>query len=274
MSFVLINGSARGRIDWRDRGLNYGDGVFETMRVLEGRIRLERYHLERLAEGLKRLQIAAPPKAALDREMRRCARTINSGILKLLVTRGSGSRGYRPSGLERTRRILIATPAPRAIEAGHPTRLRVCAYILADQPQLAGIKSLNRLDSVLARCEWRDARIFDGLMRDSKDNLVCGTMSNLFMRRGARLLTPKLERCGVKGVMRRWVMQEAARIHLEVIERAVTWSDLRAADEVFVSNAVVGLKSVSFIEWRARGRRMRYSNFDAAGRLRERLALL
>jgi 4-amino-4-deoxychorismate lyase len=111
-------------------------------------------------------------------------------------------------------------------------------------------------------------------MRDRKDNLVCGTMSNLFLRRGAQLLTPKLERCGVRGVMRRWIMQEAARIHFEVIERPVTWSDLRAADEVFVSNAVVGLKSVSSIEWRARGRRIDYSNFDAAGRLRERLALL
>jgi 4-amino-4-deoxychorismate lyase len=275
MNRVLVNGSTAGNIDHRDRGLHYGDGVFETMRVIDGRIRLEHYHLERLAEGLRRLKIAAPPALSLNRELRRSARTLHSGVLKLLVTRGSGERGYRPSGRERTSRILIASPAPHEPSfAEQATRLRVCALILSDQPLLAGMKTLNRLEAVLARSEWRDSNIFDGLLRDGQGNLVCGTMSNLFLRQGERLLTPALERCGVKGVMRRWVMQEGAGLKLKVIERSIGWSDLRAADEVFVSNAVVGLKSVRSIEWRARGRRLRYGSFEAAAGLRERLALV
>ena len=272
MSRVLINGVEGRRIDYRDRGLNYGDGVFETMCVLNGRIRLEQYHLERLALGLRRLGIAPPPHSLLLRELRGNARRLKSGILKLLVTRGAGSRGYRPSGEERTMRMLIASPAASDEPAARPSRLRICALILAEQPQLAGIKSLNRLESVLARREWRDQAVFDGLMRDRKGNLVCGTMSNLFLRQDQMLLTPSLERCGVKGVMRRWVMQEAKHVGLKVVERAIRWSDLRAANEVFVSNAVVGLKSVQSIEWRARGRRIEYADFAAARRLRERLA--
>ena len=274
MSEVLINGRPATTIDCRDRGLNYGDGVFETMRVLAGRIRLEPYHLQRLALGLMRLGIAPPPEGALMRELRAGAKPLADGVLKLVVTRGTGSRGYRPTGSERTTRILIASPPPDCSAEATPTRLRICTLSLAEQPALAGIKSLNRLESVLARREWRDASIFDGLMRDSRGDLVCGTMSNLFLRRDARLLTPSLERCGVKGVMRRWVMQEAAHVGLEVLERRIGWADLRAASEVFVSNAVVGLKSVKSIEWRARDLKIRYAAFDAAGRLRERLARL
>ena len=274
MNPVLVNGLRASRIDCRDRGLSYGDGVFETRRVQNGRIRLEPYHLERLDEGLKRLGIKAPSARALSRELHGSARHLRSGILKLVVTRGRGSRGYRPTGAERTTRILIASPAPDESAAAKPARLRVCSLVLAEQPALAGIKSLNRLESVLARREWRDTAIFDGLLRDSRGNLVCGTMSNLFLRQDGRLLTPSLERCGIKGVMRRWVMQEAAHVGLKLIERDIRWSDLRAADEVFVSNAVVGLKSVQAIEWRMRDRKIRYRDFAAARLLRERLARL
>lgn len=272
MSFILINGTPATRIDCRDRGLSYGDGLFETMRVQAGRIRLERYHLERLAAGLLRVGIEAPPRRLLLAELHDGARRLKSGVLKLMVTRGSGSRGYRPTGDERTTRILIASPLPE--ERAGPVRLRVCALVLAEQPLLAGIKSLNRLESVLARREWRSAAIFDGLLRDRRGNLVCGTMSNLFLRHERRLLTPSLRRCGVEGVMRRWVIEQAARVDLKLVERDIRWADLRAANEVFVSNAVVGLKSVRSIEWQVRDRKIRYADFATAQLLRERLSRL
>ena len=118
-------------------------------------------------------------------------------------------------------------------------------------PRLAGLKTLNRLESVVARAEWSDARIWEGLMRDVDENIVCGTMSNLFLRRGSSLMTPVLDRCGVAGVMRRWILETARELHLNAVERRIRWRDLSEAEEVFMSNAVVGLRSVELIEQRA-----------------------
>jgi 4-amino-4-deoxychorismate lyase len=126
---------------------------------------------------------------------------------------------------------------------------------------------LNRLDSVLARTEWTDARIWEGLMRDVDGNWVCGTMSNLFLRRGTALLTPLLDRCGVAGVMRRWVLERAASLRLRAVERRIRWQDLKSAEEVFMSNAVVGMRSVRTIECAHLGT-LRFDRSDAAVRLR------
>ena len=267
-----INGRRGTRIDHRDRGLQYGDGVFETMRIRRGRIRLLDYHLERLFDGCARLQIAAPAARALRRELKRAAERRSEGVLKLIVTRGVSSfRGYRPTGRERCTRILTLHALPRGTRAAEetPVRVRLCATPLGLNPHLAGLKSLNRLESVVARSEWRDARIWEGLMQDVDQNIVCGTMSNLFLRREGSLLTPALDRCGVAGVMRRWVMETAGSLQLRVTERAIRWRDLREAEEVFMSNAVVGLKSVGVI---GRGReRLRSFDFDTATELRARL---
>jgi 4-amino-4-deoxychorismate lyase len=270
-----INGRRSTRIDYRDRGLQYGDGVFETMRVRRGCIRLLDYHLERLFAGCARLRIAGPAARALNRELRYAAGKRREGVLKLIVTRGPSSfRGYRPTGRERCTRILTVHALPRGARAAErtPVRMRLCATPLGLNPQLAGLKTLNRLESVVARSEWRDTRIWEGLMQDVDQNIVCGTMSNLFLRRGSTLLTPLLDRCGVAGVMRRWVMETAGDLQLRAIERRIRWQDVCEAEEVFMSNAVVGLKSVEVIE---RGReRLRPGVFDTANELRTRLDTL
>jgi 4-amino-4-deoxychorismate lyase len=270
-----INGRKSARIDYRDRGLQYGDGVFETMRVHRGQVRLLEYHLERLDAGCRQLRIAGPPLRVLRRELARIAALRSEGILKLIVTRGASStRGYRPTGRERCTRILALHALPRNVLTDGPTpvRVRLCATPLGQNPQLAGLKTLNRLESVVARAEWSDARIWEGLMRDMDENLVCGTMSNLFLRRGSCLMTPLLDRCGVAGVMRRWILESAGDLRLSPVERRIRWQDLSEAEEVFMSNAVVGLRSVGAIE---RGReRLRFSAFETANRLRQRLDAL
>jgi len=269
-----INGRRAAAIDHRDRGLHYGDGLFETMRVRHRAIRLLDYHLERLYDGCRRLAIAAPPEPVVRRELVRIAAQRPAGILKLIVTRGSGARGYRPSGRERCTRIAALYPLPaRAVAAAsNSVRVRLCATHLGGNPALAGMKSLNRLESVLARAEWSDARIWEGLMRDADENIVCGTMSNLFLRRGSILLTPVLDRCGVAGVMRRWVLEQARALRLRAVERRIRWEDLGDAAEVFMSNAVVGLKSVG--EIRHHEQRIRPPERTTAAQLRARLDLL
>jgi 4-amino-4-deoxychorismate lyase len=272
---VWINGRQRKLLDSRDRGLHYGDGVFETMRVRRRRIRLLDFHLDRLCEGCRRLHIGCPERSSLHRELTRIATARREGVLKLIVTRGSGTRGYRPTGRERCTRIIALHALPRRIlkDESRPVRLRICATPLAINPRLAGLKTLNRLDSVLARAEWQDARIWEGLMGDGDGNWVSGTMSNLFLRRGTVLTTPRLDRCGVAGVMRRWILDRAADLNLRTEEREVRWGDLRAAEEVFMSNAVVGIRPVRAIEG-ARKATLRYSGMETAERLRALLYTL
>jgi 4-amino-4-deoxychorismate lyase len=264
-----INGRRGASIDYRDRGLQYGDGVFETMRVRGGRIRLLDYHLERLFLGCRRLALKSPSQPALRGELERTAAGRGEAVLKLIVTRGvSSQRGYRPTGRERSTRILTLHALPRHVlaAAATPARVRLCATPIGLNPSLAGLKTLNRLESVLARAEWKDARIWEGLMRDADQNIVCGTMSNLFLRRGSTLMTPMLDRCGVAGVMRRWVLETAAQLRLEPVQRRIAWKDLRDAEEVFMSNAVIGVRSVASIQRGAE--RLLHSTFDTADRLR------
>lgn len=249
---VWINGRRGAAIDYRDRGLQYGDGLFETMRVRRGAVRLLDYHVQRLYLGCARLHIAPPDERRLRREIARAAALRDEGVLKLIVTRGVGARGYRPSGRERTTRILALGALPAHAGAGARTgaKLRLCATRLGTNAQLAGVKSLNRLEQVMARLEWRDARILEGLMLDADANIVCGTMSNVFVRRGGHLLTPPVDRCGVAGVMRRWVLEQAAPLGLRPSLRRLQFEDLVGADEVFISNAVVGVMPVAVIAHR------------------------
>jgi 4-amino-4-deoxychorismate lyase len=268
---VWINGAAGRHIDYRDRGLQYGDGLFETMRVRHGRIRLLDYHLARLFDGCRRMSIEPPAAPALRRELARRARPRADAVLKLIVTRGPGARGYRPSGRERCTRILSLSALPRLAGTESSQRVRICATPVGSNPALAGLKTLNRLESVLARSEWSDARIWEGLMRDIDGNLVCGTMSNLFVRHGSTLLTPPVDRCGIAGVMRRWVLEQAAELNLHPRQRRVKLEELDDAAEVFMTNAVAGVVSVNVIEHGRR--RMRISSSAAAARLRARLEL-
>ena len=244
-----INGRRGTRLDARDRGLQYGDGLFETMRVRRRVIRLLDFHLERVLDGCRRLAIPAPDPRQLERELARVAALRPEGIVKLIVTRGVGSRGYRPTGRERGTRIVSLHALPsKALRACLPAaRVRMCAQRVGENPTLAGLKTLNRLDSVMARAEWTDARVWEGLMQDSGGHIVCGTMTNFFVRRGGVLITPRLDRCGIAGIMRRWVLAQCGSLGLRAVEARLRWRDLGRMDEAFLTNAVAGVVPVAVI---------------------------
>lgn len=269
---VWINGARGRQIDCSDRGFQYGDGLFETMRVRAGRIRLLEYHLERLYEGCRRLSIPAPRAPSLRRELKLRAKPHTDAVLKLILTRGPGTRGYRPNGGERCTRVIALSAPPHAAVSQISQRVRMCATPVGSNPALAGLKTLNRLDSVLARSEWRDERIWEGLMRDNDGDLVCGTMSNLFVRRGSTLSTPVLDRSGIAGVMRRWVLEQAPGLNLRAREARLSVQHLRDATEVFMTNAVAGIVSVGVVELGRR--RIRIDSSLAAAQLRARLELV
>lgn len=238
-----IDGHARGDLAADDRGLAYGDGLFETMRVAEGGVPLLDRHLARLVAGCARLGILPPDGALLRREIAAgCARR-DSGVLKLVLTRGSGGRGYRAPRDAAPRRIISwhAAGAWPADAATAGIRARTCATRLAIGGPLAGLKHLNRLEQVLARSEWQDEAIVEGLMLDAEDLVVCGTMTNLFLVVDGALHTPRLDRCGVAGVARALVLGCAAERGLRVDERRIARAALDSADALFVCNSVVGV---------------------------------
>ncbi|MDD2046590.1 aminodeoxychorismate lyase [Pseudomonas putida] len=237
-----IDGQPADAVNLQSRALAYGDGLFETIAVRAGRPSLLEYHLERLALGCQRLAISADHGLIRD-ELCRYARLLGDGVLKLILVRGDSQRGYAPAVGAAPRRILQGSPLPAypAQHAEQGVRLFPCNTRLAEQPLLAGLKHLNRLEQVLARAEWQDAEHAEGLMRDVSGRIIEGVYSNLFLVRGGELLTADLSRCGVAGVMRAALIEHAAVAGIALHITDLSLQDLEQADEVFVCNSVYGI---------------------------------
>lgn len=230
-----------------DRGIQYGDGLFETIAIRDGSPRLWDYHVERLHTGAERLGIAAPDaatlRAELDTALGQAQTDTNRCTAKIVLTAGAGRRGYRRDG-NGTASLLTGIFDGRPFEDSLYRRgvdLWLCRTRLATQPQLAGMKTLNRLEQVLARNEWQDDSVFEGLTLDTDGRVICGTMSNVFLVSGQQLFTPAITRCGVSGVMRRHVLTVLRGAGMDCEVRDVEAGELWAADGVFLSNSQFGI---------------------------------
>ncbi|HEV7606144.1 MAG TPA: aminodeoxychorismate lyase [Steroidobacteraceae bacterium] len=241
-----IDGAPADRVPIDDRGLQYGDGLFETMLVRHGRVRFIDAHLARLALGCTRLAIPFEVGAALRAEIAATsARAPALAILKLIVTRGSGPRrGYPPAAPVRPRRLLSLFAVPPVPPMDEGVDVRLAALTVAENPALAGIKHLNRLENVLAASEAGHATVFESLLRNPAGQVIGGTMTNVFAVQSGRVTTPRVERCGVAGVMRAIVLRECAALGIDAGEADLALADLLGADEVFVTNARIGVVPV------------------------------
>ena len=240
-----INGAPSDSLPADDRAIHYGDGVFETIAVRAGRPRFLEEHLARLQRGCARLAIPFAELAELRAEIAAaCACAPPLAILKIIVTRGSAARrGYAPQGSESPRRILSSWPCA-VVDFPAGVDLRVASLRLGENPLLAGIKHLNRLGNVLAAAELAETNAFESLLLDSSGNLVCGSMSNVFLVRAAHMATPRIDRCGVAGVMRSIVLRECGTLGIVATEARLSLEDLFAADEVFITNSRIGVVPV------------------------------
>lgn len=240
---MLINGESATQISGHDRGLHYGDGVFETLAVRDGRPLLWEQHLQRLGNGCVRLGIPMPAPALLASEAAQVCAGAVQGVLKIIVTRGVGARGYRVTAPVQATRLVALYPWPTWPDeyAQRGVRVRVCNTRLGSNPALAGLKHLNRLEQVLARSEWDDVSIAEGLMLDTAGHVIEGTMSNLFVVHDGQLLTPGLDSCGVAGIVRGVILELAARhaIACEITE--LDLQQVREADEILLCNSLIGV---------------------------------
>lgn len=246
-----VDGVAVATIPADDRGLAYGDGLFETMRGVDGRVALWDFHLARLTLGCARLGIPVPDGRTLASE---CASLLHGhadAVLKLVLTRGGGARGYAPAHDVLPRRILMRLPAPPAPRP-EGLRLHACATRLPLDPALAGLKHLNRLHQVLARAEVAAAGADEGLCLDTAGRVACATAANVFAVVDGELRTPSVDESGVAGTCRAALLADPA-FGPTVRMGALFPQDLARASEVFLTNAVRGVMPVASIDGRAVG---------------------
>jgi len=242
---VLVDGMPGDMVSVADRGFSYGDGLFETIRFVGGRAPLWARHMQRLQDSSARLRMPAPDVAQLWEEAAAVTQGMDDAVVRLTLTRGIGQRGYAPPASPVGTRVVAAFDMPSISPDVYVQgiRMRWCETRWAPQPLLAGMKHLNRLEQVMARAEWSDPDIADGVVLDLDGHVISATMANLFAVIDGVLVTPSLDRCGVAGVARAEVI--TTRPGTQLVEMSP--SHLRQASEVFLSSSVRGILPVQAV---------------------------
>jgi 4-amino-4-deoxychorismate lyase len=258
---VLINGQPQdpetASVSVFDRGFQYGDGVFETMASVAGRVRDRDRHLARLAQGARLLGIPEPEAGVLEGEVDRLGAgptTAERAVIKVLYSRGPGGRGLAPPAQAAPTRVILCLAWPEHPRhwASQGVRTITCRTRQTSGAALdARIKSMNQLNHIVARMEWQDPDIAEGLLCDERGRLVEGTVTNLFARFGERLVTPDLAGAGLPGITRGRIMELARAEGWQVAAGELTPAELADADEAFLTNSVVGLWPVREHDGRA-----------------------
>ena len=245
---ILVNGAAQGHVDARDRGLLLGDGLFETLRLRDGRPQLWRYHCERLQRGLGRLGFPAQSEGTLLDELARVAPG-GECMARITITRGAGPRGYAPPADPEPTRIVSAGGSLPAVDpaAAVPLQLGWATVRIGLNPALAGLKHTSRLEHVLVRQSWED-HWDEAIVADALGRVSSVTQGNLWLREGATLVTPPVDEAGIAGTRRAWIMENAGRFGLRVEEAFPDPERIRRADGLYVSNARLGITPARLAE--------------------------
>jgi len=256
---VWVNGETQSALAVSDRAVQFGDGCFTTARVQQGTVVQLNAHLERLHQGCERLLITGVDWEALRREMTEIVEGQEEGVLKVIVTRGSGGRGYSAAGCSSPARILSVSPYPqhyhRLRESG--ARLAISPVRLGKNPLLAGIKHLNRLEQVLIRAQLDQTDADEALVLDTDGMLVECCAANFFWRVGNEVFTPDLSASGVNGIQRQDIMRRATELGFTVSEVRAGPEVLATAEEVLITNALMPVLPVYQIEtWHYGSRRL------------------
>lgn len=260
-SRILVNGRREATVSAFDRGFTLGDGLFETIAIRDGTPLLWEAHCERLEHGCHALGIEPPSRGDLSDEIAQVCGDDPDGSVRVTVTRGAGARGYAlPAAAAPTRVVSFDAVGP-FFDRG-AIRLRWCETRIGLQPRLAGIKHLGRLDQVLARAEWSDPAIDEGVVQSVDGRVIECVAANLFLVRAGILVTPMLSDCGIAGVARRAVLRTAADLRLGTEERDVGPDEVSTADELFATSSLRGIAPV---------RRLEQHEFPAPGPVTGRL---
>lgn len=253
---ILVNGNVTDCVSAMDRGLAYGDGLFETIAASQSGLLLWDLHWRRLQSGCDQLKIDCPQEALIIQELQQLLKHTEIKqrqryVVKIIITRGAGGRGYRPDSNLPATRILMLSDWPDYPDEyfTYGVDCRVCHIRMSSQPAFAGIKHLNRLEHVRARMEWTESHIAEGIMLDTRGNVIEGTMSNIFFVTPAgEIETPSLEYCGVEGVQRENVIGIAQAKNIPVRSSIIGKQSLGQYSEAFLTNSLIGIWPIRNID--------------------------
>jgi len=263
---ILINGIEQTTIDVRDRGFQYGDGLFETIAFKNNQLQLWDAHLARLQEGCERLALSPVNETQWLADIKKLQLS-DDAVIKLSISRGMSGRGYAYNDENTVTRVTASYPMPEyPLSNWQGIKAIFCKTPPSINHVLAGIKHLNRLDNVLARNEWHDNDIDEGFMIDNQGHVVEGTMSNVFCVLGDELYTPLLEQCGVAGVMRQQVFELAQVLNIPVNIVDISKQNFLQMDGLFITNSIIGIWPVKEID------NIKFQHNELITRLQEELA--
>lgn len=248
----VINGDIQHTITPLDRGFAYGDGVFRTLKVVNGLPQHWPLHYQKLVADCAAIGIVCPNPDLLMADFQQLFNADDMAVAKIMITRGEGVRGYAQPAITVPTRVWIKSSLPQYPEYyfSDGVHLFLCQTRLAYQPKLAGIKHLNRLENILARSEWDSMEAVEGLLLDADDRVIECTASNLFARYGQTLKTPNLTRCGVAGVTRERIMQLAHLLQLTIQIEDINLEQLLLADEILICNSLMSVVQVTQLHGR------------------------
>ena len=236
----LINGNSNHTITPLDRGFAYGDGVFRTLVMRNGQPENWPLHYQKLVADCAAINIVCPSAAIIMSDLYQLFIPSDTAVAKIIITRGEGERGYATPAITAPMRVVLKTAMPNYPKnyAVLGVNLHVCKTQLAAQPLLAGVKHLNRLENVLARMEWNDPTIADGIMLDHRDNVIECTAANIFARFNNTLITPNLTQCGIAGITRQRIIDHAHLWNLKIQVEQINLERLLTADEVLICSSL------------------------------------
>lgn len=248
---TLVNGSFNSTISALDRGLAYGDGVFRTLKVANGIPVHWPLHYQKLVEDCSAIGIVCPSADLFISDFTQLFSLDEpTFVAKIIITRGEGERGYKPSSIVSPLRVMIKSNLPDYLPSyfAEGVHLQVCETRLGHQAKLAGVKHLNRLENILARMEWSAPEVVDGIMLDIEDNVIECTAANIFARFGDVLVTPSLDLCGVAGITRMQILSRVNTLNLKAKIEKLDLKKLLSADEIVISNSLYSAWQVRSIE--------------------------
>ena len=246
MLAAWVDGLPANSLGLADRGLHYGDGLFDTIAANEGRARFLGAHLARLTKGCAALSIAMPDRDTLRFEIARAAQLAPQVLIKLIVTRGLAlERGYGYTGGEAATRIVMGYAWPGEQGAAPAPARTALAVLRCGRPLLAGVKHLNRLEQVLARQEARQRGLDEVILAADEGHVTGGSMTNVFALAQGCLVTPPVAHCAVAGVLRGQLLAAASQLGMATAERRLAPDELLAADALWLTNVRVGVWPVT-----------------------------
>lgn len=248
----IVNGEVTSSVSSQDRGLHYGDGLFETIAFVNQQPLFWEAHFQRLLNGCQKLGIVCPTDSELKSTLNKLTKTATDKlnlVIKIIVTRGDSERGYQLAKNSRPNIVLLLSTYPEYPKMYWEEGVKVlrCQTSLSTQKQLAGLKHLNRLEQVLARQEWND-EFQEGLMLNDDGQVIEGVMSNLFIVKDKSVITPSLENAGVNGIMRNVILNLCESNGIITTQDTLSFEQVADADEVFLTNSLIGVWPVKKID--------------------------